>query len=342
LAAGVFGLIVFAAMVAAGNAWDRSFPSTRFDTPYRDGVPDVNREWYLASEKDVLDYDVFYHGWWGTPQALRRADVLFLGNSRAMYAFRAEYFQPYLDVLGVRGYNMALPSGADAFPLAIIRKYDLHPKVVVVNSDAFFANDLTSFGAWATERSDWESWRLYYEYVASWTARKYLHLLLPPWREYLLDRRYQVMYRSASTGSVRLVVGEDDQRLMTPVSPPPISAADEATADGMVPSQLRNLQVFREEVAARGAAMVLTLVPYGDSMPLVLTRKLSAISGVPFIEEWPVGLEGAAGSHMNARSSKRFLDMLMPRLLAEPAVKVRLLGQPALSRQSSDSWSLRP
>jgi hypothetical protein len=44
------------------------------------------------------------------------------------------------------------------------------------------------------------------------------------------------------------------------------------------------------------------------------------LTGVPYVHEWPLGLEGQAGSHMNLRSSRIFLDRLMPRVLSLPEV----------------------
>jgi hypothetical protein len=322
--ASVASVLWFGVFVSAGLAWDRAFPLPRFETAYRDGVPDVGREWYLSSDRDVLDYDVLYQGWWGTVPALKRADVLFLGNSRAVYAFRPEHFQQYLDPHGLRGYNLSFAGGADAFPREIIRRFDLRPKLIVVNSDGFFAETLTRFGVWASERSAWESWRMYHEYVASWTFRKHLHLWVPPWRDYITENRYQVWYRSNLTGGTRWPVGQNARNVITPTKPLPLNAQDQAVVDGLVAAQLPNLLAWRGEMAARGAMTVLALAPYSEHLTYFMTRDLAAKSGVPFIDAWPLGLEGQMGSHMNSRSSATYLADLMPQLLANPAVRAHL------------------
>src|SRR2546422_6199997 len=72
--------------------------------PFRERIPSLSNEWYLAADRDSLDYDVLYNGWWGTVGPMRAADVLFMGNSRAVYGYRPEAFQPHLDRVGLRGY----------------------------------------------------------------------------------------------------------------------------------------------------------------------------------------------------------------------------------------------
>ncbi|MEW6319613.1 MAG: hypothetical protein AB1635_00840 [Acidobacteriota bacterium] len=116
----VFAL-VFTGTVAAGYWADLQMPLSRHTVPYRHELPDVSRDWYLSSDPEVLEFDVAFYGWWGVPAALRKADGVFVGNSRGLYAFRAEAFEPTLASYG-RGYNMAFPGSADAFPVAVIRK----------------------------------------------------------------------------------------------------------------------------------------------------------------------------------------------------------------------------
>ncbi|MGE0392312.1 MAG: hypothetical protein AB7P67_01970, partial [Vicinamibacterales bacterium] len=249
-------LVLTTAVTLAGVKIDRSRPYLRVGSVYRPEVQDVDREWYLAADRDGLDYDVLYNGWWDTAGPLRAADVLFLGNSRAVYAFRPEVFQPYLDRVGWRGYNLSFAGGVDGLPRAIIRRFELHPKVVVVSSDGFFVNGMSRFEQWATERSTWESWRFYHEWVASWTVRRHLHQLFPPWRDYLLTRRYQVWYRSRLNGGMRWVVGEDNRTPLTFEPPRNPDAREQAIVDGLVSTQLPNLLAFRDEMAGRGAVVV--------------------------------------------------------------------------------------
>jgi hypothetical protein len=320
--ASAFCVFCFAGLVSLGLAWDRTFPLMRFDSPYRAGVPDVSREWYLSADRDALDYDVLYNGWWGTVPALRQADVLFLGNSRALYAFRPEYFQPYLDQVGLRGYNLSAAGGSYTFPTDIIRKFDLKPKLLVISGESFDGD--SRFSVWARERSAWESWRFYYEYVASWSFRKHLHLWLPPWQHYLLDDFYQVWYRSALTGGTSWPLALDGQNPITLTTPLPLDPQQQAIVDRELPKHLKNLLAWRDEMAARGAMTVLALPPYPDHLSYFLTREMEARSGVPFIDEWPLGLMGQAGSHMDGPSAGRWLSLLMPRLLAHPGVRAHL------------------
>ena len=77
---------------------------------------------------------------------LKRADVLFLGNSRLMFAARPGVFDAFFTERGLRYYVLGFGfREADRFPLAIIEKFDLRPRVVVVNADGFFQNHLSDF-----------------------------------------------------------------------------------------------------------------------------------------------------------------------------------------------------
>jgi hypothetical protein len=76
---------------------------------------------------------------------LRRAQVLVLGNSSAMFAFSTRATEDAFRELGARFYVMGFGYGElSRFPLAMIRKYDLRPQAIIINADPFFG-DSTHF-----------------------------------------------------------------------------------------------------------------------------------------------------------------------------------------------------
>jgi hypothetical protein len=70
---------------------------------------------------------------------LRQADVLILGNSKAMFAFSTAATESFFRRLGARVYLAGFGYGEfSRFPLALIRKHKLDPKAVIINADPFF------------------------------------------------------------------------------------------------------------------------------------------------------------------------------------------------------------
>ena len=95
---------------------------------------------------------------------------------------------------------------ADRFPLAIIEKFDLHPRYVVVNADGFFTDSLSEVAEQAIDESSFVARRRRWEATAAHTARRTLHRLIPNWidlfgRPGFLWRREVIGYRSRANGT---------------------------------------------------------------------------------------------------------------------------------------------
>jgi hypothetical protein len=72
-------------------------------------------------------------------QQLRQAEVLILGNSKAMFAFSTTATDSFFRRLGGCVYLAGFGHGEfSRFPLALIRKHKLAPKAVIINADPFF------------------------------------------------------------------------------------------------------------------------------------------------------------------------------------------------------------
>src|SRR5262249_42639470 len=141
-----------------------------FTTCKPEGLNDTN---FIAGCSAPLfgDYEhgAYYFGLEGAAVAhLRRAEVLVLGNSKAMFAFSTRATEDAFRRLGVPYYLLGFGYGeSQLFPLALIKKYGLRPKALIINADPFF-EEATQFqdvleGDWAT----------YLSYV----ARKYFYRL---------------------------------------------------------------------------------------------------------------------------------------------------------------------
>ena len=93
-----FCLLVTVSLIGDQRIW------WRMGTPFQTGIPSAWPGAIVTHLINVLDYDVYLYDHAGTAKHMRAADVLFLGNSRGLYAFRPEGYQPHLDRYGLRGY----------------------------------------------------------------------------------------------------------------------------------------------------------------------------------------------------------------------------------------------
>ncbi len=85
---------------------------------------------------------------------LQSAEVLFLGNSRALYAFSAQSIYDSFAARGAKYFILAFGYGEMSdFALTMMRRYNLRPKVLIINADPFFFH-WQSDQAVAAQRTD--------------------------------------------------------------------------------------------------------------------------------------------------------------------------------------------
>lgn len=90
---------------------------------------------YLAGDiGGQVDHHVLFFGLDGeATERLQAADVLFVGNSRLMFALRPSVLRPQFAALGLSYYALGFGfREADRFPLALIRRLDLRRSKSVV------------------------------------------------------------------------------------------------------------------------------------------------------------------------------------------------------------------
>jgi hypothetical protein len=111
-------------------------------------------EWYQNTGgkrvMEIQDEDVFYHGIGSSIANLRRADVVIMGSSIVAFAINGRVAGDLMAQHGLKFFNMSfIGVFSGAFPRLIIKKYQLHPKLWIINADDgggggnFFSHDLT-------------------------------------------------------------------------------------------------------------------------------------------------------------------------------------------------------
>jgi len=270
---------------------------------------------YLANDlAGHIDHHVIYFGIDAEVVAnLRAAEVLFLGNSRLMFALRPGVLRPFFDADAVPYYVMGFGfREADRFPLAIIRALDLRPRLVVVNADGFFGGGLSPWAEVVVRDTPFAARKLQFEAEAAHEARRMVHQLVPNWlRLFGLPglglRRSFIAYRSRVDGTWEISPWAEgaDSFVAASLEGPELGRGEVAAA-----------RAFKAELDARGSTLVLTRVPTPEPMPGAGPARFAALLGVPLVTADVPALTSHDHSHLSEGSahdwSRSFVAALAP------------------------------
>ena len=254
-------------------------------------------DFYVAT--DSLDHIVLSRGWDETVPHLKAADVLFLGNSRVMLGFSRTELGTMFDRLGMHYYLLGFGhTEGDQFPLAIIRKFNLRPRFVVINADPFFVGGVSPFGRKVASMSTFDARKALFEGAAHDRFVSALRPLLPHWPD-LADGPVSrlPLYRARSDGAW---LGPSAFAKTTPVregvdAPP-----------GPVPeARLLLAKQFKAEMDARGTQIILTCVP-SPAADRRQAEEFARYLDVPLVDPHMDGLETFDRNHLTPESARRF------------------------------------
>lgn len=255
---------------------------------------------------------------------LRAADVLFVGNSRLMFALRPAVLRPEFATLGLSYYALGFGfREADRFPLALIRRLDLRPRLVVVNADGFFAGGLSAWAEVVNRDTPFAARKFRWEAETAHQVRHAVHIVAPNWlslfgRPGLGQARELNMYRSRFDGTWQVSPWPSSTAAFTP----PASA-------GVTPGRLEiaAARAFKAEMDARGITLVLTRVPTPEPLGGGSPTAFAALLEVPLVIAEPPGMTSADNSHLDSASahdwSRQFMAALAPHLRGLGGVPVR-------------------
>jgi hypothetical protein len=295
----LLALVGFAAVLPPAGAQDADIVAHE--------EPDAWGSFYLAHDRGGhIDHHVLYHGIDAASLTrLRAADVLFLGNSRLMFALESRILRPLLAPDAVDYYVLGFGhEEQDDFPLAIIEEYDLRPEVVVINADRFFATGTSDWAERVLRESDFDAWKVQVEGEAAHAVRRRLHQVVPHYVDLRRGEREVVLYRSRDDGTWFIAndFGEG-------------AAFDWPLGDREEPSReaMEQATVFKHALQQRGARLVLCLVP-GPNVSLHRAQALAAHLGVPLIVPRVEDLRTIDGSHLSYDSAARVTASLIDEL----------------------------
>ena len=298
------GLVTFVVLAVASAALWKLTPAASARMRVADAVWLPAADNYLAGTDTLLDHRVLYRGLFGTLEPMRRADVLFLGNSRLMFGLSEPLLSRFFEERGLRYYMLGFGYGeGNRFAEDLIARHDLRPQLVVANVDRFFTNQYSDFGASVVAETAFGSWKVLLETNAAFVVRHGLHRFLPHVPDLCRGTLESFVFRSKSNGSWRVPYPMPTTR--HPLPPPP---ADPASTER--PGVAAR---FQAELEARGARVLLTYVPTPDGSRQP-AENVAARLGVPLLAPELPGLETFDDSHLTPQSSERFTAAFLEEL----------------------------
>ena len=334
---GVFGLSfivvtalgeIFLAHLPANQGWQGSVPEPPVS------CPSIVSEAY-SDHSDI--YDMVYYGLGDLGQNARKADILLLGNSRVLFAFRHQIVRDFTNATGLKVFNLSFLAG-DGMTMAMdtIRRQRLAPAVVVVNEDDFFTSKIGPYGEDTISKGRWRAWVSLIENRLSWFARLELHRWFP---RFGICGNYSpvpyVFYQCRDDGCLVL---NNFPSLRIPFHP-----GKRITLANPTQEETQMALEFKREMDLRGTKVIFTNIPFGadspegaksssagifhrfrvpDNLkPYHLAIPLAQQLNVPFLAPHLGEITTYDGNHMNPDSADLFAYEFFKEFLKLPFVK---------------------
>lgn len=247
-------------------------------------------------------------------ERLKKAEVIFLGNSRAQFGFSTDKIREYFRQRSIPYYVMGFSYGESAyFAIAMIEKYQLKPKVLVIDADPFFNTGYSNpanaifdqSGSWLDRDLRWVSVR--WDYL----TRHYFNLLQPSlcaiFGKLICTSEFKAIYRSEYDG---MWIWRD-------VYAPP---------DGeSIPNEPKNAVIgvdiaidlqyearrFMSRISVPPECVVITQVPNSVHEAKTYTYEMGKITGAQVVFPELSGLSTIDSSHLNWTSAQRWSEAFL-------------------------------
>ena len=282
------------------------------------GIWGYKANWFLGycSNPRYGDYGDYDHGAFfyqlesDAVTNAKRADVLIFGNSRALFAFPSEKSNHYFTNLGLNHFNLAFGHDErDLFPLKLIQKLELRPKLVIINADPMFSGTMSPVGLNLIS-SPFDVW---IRYRAKWLLNKY-HKQICITIDWICGSQIGPLgtfFRSKIDGGWSFFEEIPDEAgiVITKLKKHPIQISQE----NMVPF-IKNAQNFIEAIGAEKKCIILTGIPNSlinsEEIAEQIAKELNLLAVIPRID----GLLTTDGSHFTTRSADRWRDAFFKEL----------------------------
>ena len=294
------GVLQCPALEAAGTFLANC--SSKFFGDYEHGA------YYLGLEPEAIAY-------------LRQAKVLFLGNSRAQFAFSADTVKAYFDNDSVSHYVLAFNAEQAWFAQALISKEQLSPKVLVIVADPFFSRYWLSPPAVAVMgqgQSFWQRFAVWQDYLMKKVLIRIRSRAICRLGSFVCPKTNWDLYRSFKDGAWLWGHGKGTfggNLPEIPIEPARRKYYDKANAS----ADLKFASEFLQSAHAEAKCVVLTVVPNSEVDADDYAREIGRLLGANTILPQLEGLTTFDGSHLSWPSAQRWSAALMRE--ADPIIK---------------------
>jgi hypothetical protein len=276
--------------------------------------------WYYRD--DSVDYNIFRLNLFGVGDNIRRADIIFYGSSKGLFAFRTDIISPYVNQPNapqVKLFNASLAFGEGVgFLDEIVKSLDLRNKILIVDLSVQAAR--YSFSSKA-KKALAENTLAAYETTASlWLRYGFDRLFagfLP--RLHMDGSNWGLEPRIGVWHSRSWTTGNDTSRKMQPKYP---VITGTVHADFDPDGRLRKF--FVDECRERGIDVIFTTVPTGAGQPGqdasddAWAQRAANQLGLPYVKIASTGLYTHDSIHLDPASAALFSEHLGEALAAPP------------------------
>lgn len=277
---------------------------------------------------DSARFGSYEHGalWFGlehgTSKNIASAEVIVLGNSRTQFGFSTQAVREYFSDRHIPFYVLGFTSGEGSrFALSVLKRWNAKPKVLIINADPYFGNDISEVALDIMNLNPIAIWRLGSKYVFQ-RIQRYICAAV----SYVCSEAKKDVFRSALDGtwyfkdSLFLDSGPFAEEPMIPIT----DKKDVILDVDQIEAAHRIGREFIKTIGLDPRCVIITGVPTsGIDAPKVaaaLAKLLDAALVLPELSE----LATFDGSHLNQASARRWSENFME--IATPTLNA-CLGQ---------------
>ena len=229
--------------------------------------------------------------------SIRRAEVLFVGNSKLQAGFSSKAVRDYFNSINVPFFILGFGyADESAFSEAVLRRWGVSPKVLVINADPFFSEWLSSAARDALEGRPAFLWRLLLK-----SLFQHVHRAVCGVASSVCPESEPSIFRSARNGQWNWIGPYIEEKSV------PIDRSAQTTMPPQILATAEKIgEKFLEEIGLDRQCVVLTATPNSplDSTGIAaaLAASLKTGSIFPSID----GLSTLDGVHLNLASAERW------------------------------------
>ena len=280
--------------------------------------PSWYRNYDDGTTRSIQDRDVFYHNIGHSIDNARAADIIVLGHSMVLWGLRDDQLVEFGRKHGVKIFNMASAGdGSGEFLRLVIERWQLHPKLWIINADDhaanFFSVSLDDFGNSGGSAANvvvkYSRLHGFFNVVGRnlrWRLEDFIADTLPA-------PIAKVFLTTVSALHVHRSVVDGNWDLQTVPAYNATNPYTTLTRDQNCPATPAELGVARSYVAEIGGSTILTLFPYNGSCPQRV-KEIAAALGLETIIPPDVHYTTTDQAHLDKRGATEFTAFFLAAL----------------------------